>query len=181
VTVQVEDEFEVRGATFAGDTVTNASKVLFNDGEDMLIDSTKMPFSDPWRGVDKVVTMLYTYGEEKRLFVCGERTGEHKFKRGAITLSQDSTSLQTIITAKPKPNGALYQILAIVWGKEEKKDVKSYNYVYQQMNSRKPVKWHNDNFADGWVGKKKSGAVYYTTDGKDVKVLAGKENEEIAW
>lgn len=161
--------------------MTKAAKVLFNDGFDMLIDSTKMPFVDNWKGVEKTVTMLYSYGKEKRLFICGERTGELKIKRGSIALSQNATSVQSIIIPKPKPDGALYQILAIVYGKQEVNEEKSYNYVYQQMNSRQKVQWSNDNFPDGWCGNSKSGVVYYTTDGKDVKLLAGKEGEETAW
>jgi len=176
-----EDQLEIWAATFGGDTVTNAAKVLFNDGDDLLVDSTSMPFVDGMKGVPKTVTMLYTYGEEKRLFVCVERSGEHKLKCGAISLSQDSTSLQAIITPRPKPSGALYQILAIVYGQQEVKEDSSYNYVYQQMNSRKSVRWSNENFPDGWVGTRKSGAVYYTTDGNDTKVLAGKEFEETPW
>lgn len=57
--VRIEDESEVLKAAFIGDTVTNAAKILFNDGEDMLIDSTKMPISQPlaWSPEDSDVVL----------------------------------------------------------------------------------------------------------------------------
>lgn len=174
------NQIDIRGAAYGGSVVTNTAQVLFNDGADLLIDSTKMAFIDNWRGTVKAVSMLYTYGQERRLFICQERSGEHRIPASS-DIPQGGQRVHTVLTPRSKPNGALYQILAIVWGIEEKKDDKSYNYVYEQMAARRPVRWHNDNFPDGWNGKPKSGAIFYTTDGKDVKVLTGKEHESTAW
>lgn len=101
--------------------------------------------------------------------------------RGPIETSMNSRSTQVVVTPRAKPSGAIYQVLAIVYGGSEVRSDRAYDYVYQQMGARRSVRFTNDTFGDTWVGTPKSGVVYYTTDGRDVKLLTAKEGEEAPW
>jgi hypothetical protein len=171
-------QFDVKGATFGDRKITAEASVLFNDGADMYMDTSKMSLVDPWKGVQKSLTMMVRYGKELRLLVCTERSGEHRLKQGPIEKSQDGTSYQQIVKPRPKPNDSKYQILAIVYGKKVVTEDSAYNYVYDCIRSNKAVKWTNDKFTDGWSGMAKTGTIYYTTDGTDVRISTGRENSE---
>lgn len=180
---QVPPSLEILSSNYGGNDVTVYSRIIFNDGADLSVPTVEPGFPEAWEGVKKSISLLHSYGGEKRIFVCGEYSGTHKIKRGPIQNSQDSGSVCNVVNPFPKPDGATAQILATVWGKQEVRDPNVYNYCYERRTKDEKIKWSNDTMGgDTWYGMQKSGVIYYTVDGgSSVKQTAGRESTETEW
>lgn len=173
----------IESANYGGTNYTDYAKILFNDGENLLVRSVDPGFPDAWQGQKKTISIFHTFHKEQRLFICSERSGTHYLKAGPIHQSRDSSSVLNEVKPFPKPADVKVQILAIVYGINEVRDQNVYDYCYGKLRSKAPIEWRNDNLGgDTWPGERKSAVIYYTEDeGKTIKQCSGKEDESTLW
>jgi len=98
---------------------TRYSQVLFNFGSSLRIRTVEPGFGDPWSGTHKSISVLHRCGDNLRIFVCREYSGdkyEHILRPGSLDkLSvSDGELLELKSFAPPPPDGAKIKIHVIV-------------------------------------------------------------------
>jgi hypothetical protein len=179
-------QVEILSATFAGIEATTLSKILFNDSPHLSIPSIRAGFGDIyfWDGVTRTTSILHSYGEEKRILIFTENTGTYQLVTGGIQESRkrNNSGYLSVVNPLPQPSGTKAKILAIVYGRKEVRDPSVWDYAYKKLHSGEKIEWSNANMGgDEWPNMPKSGAIYYTYDGKTVKQNCGRENTQTAW
>lgn len=188
---QAEKTIDIISTNYGGNDVTRFSQVLFRFGEQIRIRSIEPGFPDPWDRVIKTISMIHSFEEKDRLYICKEFTNFHILAPGPIKDYQGSPRVAVQLEpADTRRAGAEIHVLAVTYGpedvtfkKQKNSDRTVLDYVYSCKASDAPVEFSNDKMGgDTWNGFPKSGTVFYRpANGRDVYQVTGREGQSIGW
>ncbi|KAK3682203.1 hypothetical protein B0T22DRAFT_539346 [Podospora appendiculata] len=157
---------DILGTSYRGIDYTDYSKILFNDGENLLVRSVEPGFPEEADPNPKSIAVLHQFADERRIFVCRQFTANHSLKVGPIQDSRDDASVCNVVNPYPKPAGAKAKILAITYGGIEVRDPAVYDYCYARLAAKEAIAWRNETFGgDSWPHVQNYGTIFYTVDG----------------
>ncbi|KAK5661825.1 hypothetical protein OQA88_9927 [Cercophora sp. LCS_1] len=177
-------------AHYGGQDITTLGKIIFPHSSKVVVNTDDIPISDPWRGVDKSLSLVYTFGNvdtaEKRVFVCEASSKVvNTLTDGAIGSEPSGTSIASVNGNPHTSKSSGVKIYAVIYGKKQITDADVYSKLYNAAarNERVPItntffKAEGNN--DPWLGKLKSAAIVYTFNGI-WKSISGREHESIQW
>ncbi|RPA75393.1 hypothetical protein BJ508DRAFT_243285 [Ascobolus immersus RN42] len=182
--IKLPPRLQILAAEWGGEDITNGARIQFYDGKNFHIRTVDSGLKDTWRGKEKSLSMLLSYGDSFRVFACRENSGSHTIAPGSVSKIDDDCLYHEVSPAIPKPEGSKVDILAIIYGGAEVRDAAVWQYCYDRAgNSSEPIKWSNENFGgDPWPEVGKSGCIFYTvTGGRTVRMLCGREFNDTVW
>lgn len=106
-------------------------------------------FSDPWIGVVKSLTILFTFDDdEPQLLITAQN-------QGSVSINSDMGKRK--LGSIPPPNGAAVHIIAIIYGTTEIKDETIYKNMYTAIAQKQDFAVTNEALGgDTWLGNAKS-------------------------
>ncbi|KAJ9635082.1 hypothetical protein H2199_008568 [Coniosporium tulheliwenetii] len=185
--------FTILSAFYSDRDITALAQARFRQGSKLVINTNNMHANygtgDPFPGMPKSITVLYTYGAETRVFTARDNTGIFEMVPGPVELSRNSQ----IVASYPRPasGGGFFgsvtaslnwaQIVSVVWGSGQIRNQGVYNALYTSIRAGTTFPLSNEFFAeDTWYGVGKTAIIWYrdARQGADgpLLVMTGREN-----
>ena len=115
--------------------------------------------NDPWVGVKKCLSILYSYGTTIRTFVACEGDGPFTLFPG------NNKQSHTNDITRQGPSSPNFAIVSVVWGAEEITSGSVYQSIYNYRTNKSAVPFSNELFGkDTLPSTVKSGVIWYTED-----------------
>ncbi|KAG9571140.1 glycoside hydrolase family 128 protein, partial [Aureobasidium melanogenum] len=165
----------ILGAYFADKDVTAAAQTAFIQNGNLVVNTytlaSALPVSDPWYGVVKTISILYSDASNNTyIFSSAEQTGTYTISSSSIPSAAKTPSIAPV-------DGSTINIVGIVWGAQQIKTQSVWDRIYYQQATEWGFQINTGLFGvDGFWGHAKVGVVWYRDAQGVLKSLVSREN-----
>lgn len=177
-TTTAANPFTILSAYFADKDVTSLVKTSFLTGGQLVINTTYPSDTlgaDPWSAnSQKVISVLYQYGSETRVFSAIQNSGV--YKQQAVAYSASTAPGSTLVAAVTPPSSAKISITAVVFGTQQVTSSGVYTKLYSNAASAAAFGIDYNLFeSDPNWGVQKTATIWYKNASGQLASIAGKE------
>ncbi|KAF3006711.1 hypothetical protein E8E13_009234 [Curvularia kusanoi] len=159
----VQPSLSIVSMFYADRDITSYAKQNVARGSQLVIETNNIvgwANGDPWPGVQKSISLLFTYGKELRTFVVAGGTGTYVLNPGPAS---SQPKVQVVPNYESMSGVANLNIVAAVYGLNQITSRSVYQNMYNAIrNGGGRWQYTNDNFqVDTWPGVQKTGVIWY--------------------